>query len=45
LDAQWILDFRRLQHRSQQRGSRQVRDRESMADEIFAALTLLLDPV
>jgi len=45
LDAQWILNVRRLQHRRQQRGSREIRDCESMADEILAALQLLLDPI
>src|SRR5688572_31849230 len=42
LDLQRVLDFGRLQERPQQRGSRQVGDGEILADEIRAALPLLL---
>src|SRR5580704_8381287 len=45
LHAQRVLDFRWLQQRSQQSRRREVGDRERIADEIGAALPLLLDPV
>ena len=44
-DLQRILNLGRLQERAQQRGSREVGDGESLADEIGTALPLLLDPV
>src|SRR5215813_714231 len=41
----WILNLGRLQERPQQRGSREVCDGESLADEIRAALPLILDSI
>ena len=45
LHLQRVLNLGRLQERPQQRGSREVCDGESLADEIRAALPLLLDTV
>ena len=45
LDLQRVLDLGWLQERPQQRGGREVGDRERLADEIRAALPLLLDAV
>ena len=45
IDLQRVLDLGWLQEWPQQRGSREVGDRESLADEIRAPLPLLLDAV
>src|SRR5262245_55364479 len=42
---QWVLNLSRLQERPQQCGGREVCDGESLADEIRAALPLVLDSV
>ena len=45
LDTQWVLDLWWLQQRRQQRRCREIGDGERSADEIGAAIALLLDPV
>jgi hypothetical protein len=45
LHLQWILKLGGLEEHTQQRGSREVCDAESLADEIRAALPGLLDAV
>ena len=45
LDLQRVLDLGWLEECPEQRGSREVGDRESLADEIRAALPFLLDAV
>ena len=45
LHLQWILNLGRLQEHAQQRRSREIRDGESLADEIRTALPLVLDAV